>query len=114
MALENFSIYYTWKTLNLHITKKFKTSALSWNDEFDLPDGSYSISYIQDYFMYIIKKHETITDNPSVQIYTNKIKSRIFLKVKTGYKLKLSSHETIKLSGSTKKMLIKMEKMYQN
>ena len=43
-------------------------SAPTWNDKFDLPDGSYSISDIQDYFGYIIKKHETIANNPPMQI----------------------------------------------
>ena len=66
-----------------------------------MPDGSYSIADIQDYFEFIIKKHETLTENTPVQIYPNKIKNRIVFKIKTGYKL-LSS-ETIKLSGSTKK-----------
>ena len=70
---------------------KFKISAPTWNDEFDLPDGSYSVSDIQDYFEYITKKHETIADNPPVQIYVNKIKSRIVFKIKTGYKLELLS-----------------------
>ena len=51
---------------------KFKISALTWNDKLDLPDRSYSISDIQDYFEYIIKKHETIADNPPVQIYLKK------------------------------------------
>ena len=60
-----------------------------WNDEFNLPNGSYSVSDIQDYFEYIIKKHETIADNPPVQIYVNKIKNRIVFKIKTGYKLEL-------------------------
>ena len=59
---------------------KFKISAPTWNDEFDLLDGSYSILDIQDYFEYIIKKHETIANNPPVQIYVNKIKNRIALK----------------------------------
>ena len=59
---------------------KFKISAPTWNDEFDLLDGSYSILDIQDYFEYIIKKHGTIANNPPVQIYVNKIKNRIALK----------------------------------
>ena len=81
-----------------------------------MPDGSYSVSDIQDDFEYIIKKHETIANNPPVQIYTNKIKNRIVFKLKAGYRLELSSPETMKLLGSTKKMLIKikMEKMCQN
>ena len=63
-------------------------SALTWNDAFELPDASYAVSDIQDYF-YIIKTHETIADNPPVQIYVNKIKNRIVFKIKTGYKLEL-------------------------
>ena len=82
---------------------KFKISALTWNDTFHLPDGSYSISDIQDYFEFIIKKHETLTKNPSIQIYPNKIKNRIIFKIKTSYKLELLSPETMELSGSTKK-----------
>ena len=68
-----------------------------------MPDGSYSVSDIQDYFEFIITKHETITKNPPIQIYPNKIKNRIIFKVKTGYKLELLSPETMKLLGSTKK-----------
>ena len=70
---------------------------------YDLPDGSYSISDIQDYFEFIIKKHETLTENPPIQIYPNKIKNRIIFKVKTGYRLELLSPETMKLLGSTEK-----------
>ena len=104
MALANLSIYYTWKNIkSAYNNNKFKTSAPTWNDEFDLPDGSYSISDIQDYFEFIIKKHETLTENPPIQIYPNKIKNRIVFKVKTGYKLELLSPETMKLLGSAKK-----------
>ena len=78
-------------------SNKFKNSAPTWNDEFDLPDGSYSISDIQDYFEYIIKKYETIANNSPLQIYVNKIKNRIVFKTKTGYKLRSLSSETIKL-----------------
>ena len=75
MDLANLSIYYTWKNIKSEYNNnKFKISAPTSNDEFNLPDGSYSVSDIQDYFEYIIKKHETIADNPSVQIYVNKIK----------------------------------------
>ena len=95
---------------------KFKISAPTWNDEFGLPDGSYSIEDIQDYFKFIIKKHKTLPENPPIQIYPNKIKNRIVFKIRTGYKLELLSPETTKLLGVQKKMLIKakMEKMYQN
>ena len=62
------------------------------------------------------KKHETFTENSPVQIYHNKIKNRIFLKIKTGCKLELLSPEKMKLLGTTKKMLIKikMDNMCQN
>ena len=63
---------------------KFKISAPTWNDEFDLPDGSYSVVEIQDYFEFIIKKYETLAENRPVQIYSNKIKNRVVFKVKTG------------------------------
>ena len=66
-----------------------------------MPDGSYSISDIQDYFECVIKKHKTIADNPSLQIYVNKIKNRIVFKIKKGYKLELLSRETMKLLGSS-------------
>ena len=82
---------------------KFKISAPTWNDEFNLPDGSYSFSDIQDYFEYIIKKHETIADNPPVRTYVNKIRNRIIFKIKTGYKLELLTKETMQLLGSSKK-----------
>ena len=58
---------------------KFRISTRTWNEEFQLPDGSYSVSDMQDYFEYIIKKHETVTDNSSVMIYVKKIKHRIRL-----------------------------------
>ena len=55
-------------------------SAPTWSDTFDLPEGSYSVSDMQDYFEIIIKKHETLTENPPVQIYVNRIKNTIFWK----------------------------------
>ena len=72
-----------------------------------MSDGSYSVSDIQDYFEYIIKKHETIPDNPPVQIYVNKIKNRIVFKIKAGYKLELLPEETMQLLGSSKKVIDK-------
>ena len=67
MALANLSIYYTWKNIKSpYNNKKFKISAPIWNEKFDLPDRSYSISGIQDYFEYIIKEHETIAGNVPV------------------------------------------------
>ena len=59
------------------------------HEEFTLPDGSYSISDIQDYFKHILKKHGENTDKPSIQIYVNKIENRITFKIKNGYSLEL-------------------------
>ena len=67
MALANLSIYYIWKNIKTEYNNnKFKIYAPTWNETFDLPDGSYSIADIQDYFEFIIKKHETLSENPSV------------------------------------------------
>ena len=56
MALGNLSIYYTWKIVkSTYNNNKFKIYATTWNKTFDLPDGSYDMSEIQDYFEYIIK-----------------------------------------------------------
>ena len=60
---------------------KFKISASTWNKEFKLPDGSYSVSDIQDYFEHILKKHGENIDKISIQIYVNKIKNRITFKI---------------------------------
>ena len=104
MALANLGIYYTWKNITSeHNNNKFKILAPTWNYTFDLPDGSYSISDIQYYFEFIIKKHETLTENLPVQIYPNKIKNRIVFKIKTDYKLELLTPETMRLLGSTEK-----------
>ena len=101
MALANLSIHYTWKNIKSEYNnKKFKISAPTWKDTFDLPDGSYSIADIQDYFEFIIKKHKTLTENLPVQLYSNKMKDRIVFKIKTGYKLELLTPETMRLLGS--------------
>ena len=108
MALANLNIYYTWKNIkSAYNNNKFKISAPTWNDEFDFPDESYSIADIQDYFEFIIRKHETLNENPPVQIYPNKIKNRIAFKVKTGYEPELLSVDTMKLLGSTKKDVVR-------
>ena len=80
---------------------KFKISAPTWNEEFKLPDGLYSVSDFQDYFEYILKKHGENNNKPSVQIYINKIENRVTFKIKNGYILELLTEETMKLLGST-------------
>ena len=77
---------------------KFKISAPTWNDKFDVPDGSYSIAALQNYFEYIIKKHETIAEVSPVLIYVNEINNRIVFKIKSGYNLTVSK-ETMRLFG---------------
>ena len=106
MALGSLSIYYTWKNIkSTYNNNKFKISAPTWNETFDLPDGSYNIPKIQDCIEYIIKKHETIGETAPILIYANTINNRIVFKMKTGYKLELLSKETMKLLGSTKDII---------
>ena len=103
VSLSNLSIYYTWRNIkSSYNNNKLKISAPTWNDESELPNGCYSVSDIQDYFKYILKKHGENTNKPSVQIYVNKIENRITFKIKDGYSLELLTAETMKLLGSTK------------
>ena len=86
IAVSNLGICYTWKNIkNSWKNNKYKTSAPKWNEKFELPNGSYSISVIQDYFEYVFKKHGEKTVNPSIRIYTNKIENRITLKIITNF-----------------------------
>ena len=72
IALSNLTIYYTWKNIkSSYNNNKFKISAPTWNNKFELPDGLYSVSDLQDYFEYILKKHEEDIDKLSGQIYVN-------------------------------------------
>ena len=106
MALGNLSIYYTWKNVkSTYNNNKFKISVPTWNETFDLPDGSYNISEMQDYIEYIIKKHETTGENAPILIYANTINNRIVFKIKSRCKLELLSKETMKLLGSTKDII---------
>ena len=106
VALSNLSIYYTWKNIeSSYNNNKFKISTPTWRDKFELPDGSYSISDIQDYFEYFLKKHSV--DNPPIKICVNKIENRVTFKIKTGYYLELLTPETMKLLGSTKSKITK-------
>ena len=101
IALSNLSIYYTWKSIkSSHNNNKFKIYAPTWNNKLELPDGSYSLSDIQDYFEYILKQHGEKTVNPSIRIYISKLENRITFKIKTGYYLELLIPEKMKLLGS--------------
>ena len=108
IALSNVSMYYTWNnSKRSYNNNKFKISTPTWNEEFTLPHGSYSVSYIQDYFQYILKKLGENTNKPSMQIYVNKIENGITFKIKKGYSLELLTKATMKLLGSTKNKITK-------
>ena len=110
ISLSNLSIYYIWKNLrSSYNNNKFKISAATWHDKFELPDGSHSVSDIQDYFEYILKKHGEDVDKPSVQIHVNKIESRVAFKIKNGYSLELLTSETMKLLGCTENKILKIK-----
>ena len=80
----------TWKNIkSAYNNNKFKISPPTWNGEFDLPDRSYSVSDIQDYFEYIIKKYKTVAESSTTKIYINRIENRVVFKIKSGYKLEL-------------------------
>ena len=110
VALSNLSIDYIWEnTKKSYKNNKFKILSPTWNEEFELSDRSYSVSDIQYYFEYILKKHGEKTDNPSIKTYINKIEIRITFKIKTGHCLKFLTPETMKLLGSTKSKITKDE-----
>ena len=73
-------------------------------------DCTHSISNIQDYFEYILKKHGENIDKPTVKIYVNKIEKTITFKIKNGYSLELLMPETMKLLGSTENKILKLQK----
>ena len=124
ITLSNISTYNNWKNIKSSSNNnKSKISAPTWNDEFELPDGSYSVLDIPDYFEYVLKKHgedidsdsdndsdtdtDTDTNKPSVQIYVNKSENRVTFEIKNGYTLELLTPETIKLLGSTENKITK-------
>ena len=95
------------KHKNSYNNNKFQIAASTKSDKFELLYGSYSVSDIQDYFEYILKKHNEKIDNPSIQIYVHKIENRITFRIKTGYYLELLTLETMKLLGSTENKITK-------
>ena len=108
VALSNLSIYYTWKNVkSSYNNNKFKISAPTWSEEFGLPDRSYSVSDIQDYFECILKKQSESVDNPSIRMYINRIENRITFKIKSEYYFELLIPETMKLLESTESKITK-------
>ena len=102
MALANLSIFYTWENIKSEYNNsKFKISALTWNDNFDLPDGSYSISDIRITLNLSSKTQNFDWKSTSSQFI--KIKNRIVFKIKMDYKLELWNKTHGTMRGSTKK-----------
>ena len=88
IALSNLSIYCTWRNIkSSYNNNKFKVSAPTWNDQFELPDGSYFVSDIQDYFKYIFKRMEKILVNHQYKYMQIKLKIGLHLKLKMGMAL---------------------------
>ena len=107
---QNLSIYYTWNNIRKQYkNKKLKIIAPTWNDEFELPDGSYSFSDILDYIEYVIKNHETLAIIPPIYVYINRINNRSVFKIKDGQKLELQRFGTMKLFASVKKLTNKVK-----
>ena len=108
IALSNLSISYAWKNIkSSYSNNKFKISAPTWSDKFELADRLDSASDIQDYFKYIFKKHGEKIDKASIQIYVNKIENRITFKIKDGYNLELLTPKRMKLLGGTENKITK-------
>ena len=102
VGLSNLSICYSWENIKKSFkNNKFKISGPTWNDKFELPDGLYSVSDIEDFLEYIVKKHETVTGNPQIRTPITKIENRITFKIKTVYYLEVLSLETMELLAST-------------
>ena len=83
---------------------KFKIIASTWNDKFELSDDFYSVSDIQDYIEYIIKKHETLTTITHIYVYINRMNNALLFEIKDRYDIELQTSKTMKLLGSTKKV----------
>ena len=108
IALSNFSICYTRKNIkSSYNNNKFEISGPTWNDKFELPGGSYSVSDIQDYFQHVLKKHQEKNDNLSVKVYVNQRENRIIFKIKNGCSLELLTPQKTKLLGSTENKITK-------
>ena len=108
IVLPNLPIYYKWKNIRKqNQSNRLKKIAPTWNGEFNLLDGTYSVSDIQDCIEFIIKKHETLTAISPIHVYINRSNNRLVFKIKGGYKLELQTPETMKLFGSKKIIIIK-------
>ena len=95
-------IHYTSKSIRQQYkNNKLKIIATTWHEEFQLPDGSYPVSDIQDYMEHIIKKGKTLATNPPIYSYISRINNRLVFKIADEYKLELQTPATMKLFDST-------------
>ena len=104
IALSDLSIYYTWYNIKeQYNNNKFRLSGPTWSEDVTIPDGSYEISQIQNYFLdEVIKKHESnvkANEQSPIFIYANRTLNRVTVRIKTGYKLELLTNETMRLLG---------------
>ena len=105
VALANLSMYYTWKNVTkAHNNGKFTISAPTWSETFELPEGSYNIADINDYFRYIVQKH-TKDHEKDIEIFANRVKNRVSFKLGAGVSLELRTPETQKLLGVSEKVV---------
>ena len=104
ITLSNLQIHCTWYNIKeQYNNNKFRLSGPAWSEDVTIPDGSYEISQIQSYFPdEVIKKHESnvkSNEQSPILIYANRILNRVSFRIKTGYKLKLLTNETMRLLG---------------
>ena len=86
VALQNLSINYSLKNIRQQYkNNKLKIIAGVWDDEIELPDRSFSVSDVPDYFEFIIKKYKTFPANPPIHIYISRINNKLLFKMKDGY-----------------------------
>ena len=90
-----------------HRNNKFKILGATWDKEFELTGGFYSVSGIHNCFEYITKKNEILTDDTSNEIYINQIQNKITFKIKSVYYLELLTPKTIKLLGNNQRQITK-------
>ena len=106
ISLSNLSICYTWRNIkSSYNNNKFKISAPTWNDKFELSKDHILCQIFK--IILSIKRHGEDINEPSVQIYVNKIKNRITFKIEKGYSFELLTPETMKLLGSTENEITK-------
>ena len=104
IALSDLSIHYTWYNIKEQDNNnKFRLSGPTWSEDVTIPDGSYEIFQIQNYFLDEgIKKHESnvkSTEQSPILIYANRILNRVSFRIKTDYKVELLTNETMRLLG---------------